>query len=85
MDGLSAKKTVFVIGAPNRPDTIDPALMRPGLLDQLIYIPLADECSRLQIFKACSRKSPVSKYAIREDTKRISRGRSRVWKTAWKK
>ena len=61
MDGLSAKKTVFVIGATNRPDTIDPALMRPGLLDQLIYIPLADECSRLQIFKACLRKSPVSK------------------------
>ena len=36
MDGLSAKKTVFVIGATNRPDTIDPALMRLGLLDQLI-------------------------------------------------
>lgn len=61
MDGLSAKKTVFVIGATNRPDIIDPALMRPGRLDQLIYIPLPDESSRLQIFKACLRKSPVSK------------------------
>lgn len=61
MDGLSAKKTIFVIGATNRPDVIDPALLRPGRLDQLIYIPLPDESSRLQIFKARLRKSPVSK------------------------
>ncbi|XP_030926038.1 cell division cycle protein 48 homolog [Quercus lobata] len=61
MDGMSAKKTVFIIGATNRPDIIDPALLRPGRLDQLIYIPLPDEDSRHQIFKACLRKSPISK------------------------
>lgn len=61
MDGMTAKKTVFIIGATNRPDIIDPALLRPGRLDQLIYIPLPDEDSRHQIFKACLRKSPVSK------------------------
>ncbi|KAF9587220.1 hypothetical protein IFM89_039560 [Coptis chinensis] len=61
MDGMSAKKTVFIIGATNRPDIIDSALLRPGRLDQLIYIPLPDEASRLSIFKACLRKSPVSK------------------------
>lgn len=61
MDGMSAKKTVFIIGATNRPDIIDPALLRPGRLDQLIYIPLPDEESRYQIFKACLRKSPLSK------------------------
>ncbi|KAL1347366.1 hypothetical protein HN51_023464 [Arachis hypogaea] len=61
MDGMSVKKTVFIIGATNRPDIIDPALLRPGRLDQLIYIPLPDESSRLQIFKACLRKSPISK------------------------
>ncbi|XAR50214.1 Vesicle-fusing ATPase [Bertholletia excelsa] len=61
MDGMTAKKTVFIIGATNRPDIIDPALLRPGRLDQLIYIPLPDESSRVQIFKACLRKSPVSK------------------------
>ncbi|KAL9434167.1 hypothetical protein AB3S75_028908 [Citrus x aurantiifolia] len=60
MDGMNAKKTVFIIGATNRPDIIDPALLRPGRLDQLIYIPLPDEASRLQIFKACLRKSPIS-------------------------
>ncbi|KAI3946668.1 hypothetical protein MKW92_043057 [Papaver armeniacum] len=62
MDGMNAKKTVFIIGATNRPDVIDPALLRPGRLDQLVYIPLPDEASRIQIFKACLRKSPVSKH-----------------------
>ncbi|VAH06430.1 unnamed protein product [Triticum turgidum subsp. durum] len=61
MDGMNAKKTVFIIGATNRPDIIDPALLRPGRLDQLIYIPLPDVESRLQIFRACLRKSPVAK------------------------
>ncbi|CAN1253004.1 Cell division cycle protein 48 homolog [Linum perenne] len=61
MDGMSAKKTVFIIGATNRPDIIDSALLRPGRLDQLIYIPLPDEDSRHQIFKAALRKSPLAK------------------------
>lgn len=60
MDGLEAKKTVFIIGATNRPDIIDPALMRPGRLDQLIYIPLPDLASRIAVFKATLRKSPIA-------------------------
>lgn len=60
MDGMNAKKTVFIIGATNRPDIIDPALMRPGRLDQLIYIPLPDLKSRESIFKATLRKSPIA-------------------------
>jgi len=61
MDGMGAKKNVFIIGATNRPDIIDPAVLRPGRLDQLIYIPLPDEKSRLNIFKAALRKSPIAK------------------------
>ena len=61
MDGMGAKKNVFIIGATNRPDIIDPAILRPGRLDQLIYIPLPDEKSRISILKACLRKSPVAK------------------------
>jgi len=60
MDGMGAKKTVFIIGATNRPDIIDSALLRPGRLDQLIYIPLPDEGSRKQIFESVLRKSPVA-------------------------
>lgn len=59
IDGVGARKSVFVIGATNRPDILDPAIMRPGRLDQLIYIPLPDYDSRLSIFKANLRKSPL--------------------------
>merc|ERR1719375_1118886 len=57
---MNAKKSVFIIGATNRPDIIDPAVLRPGRLDQLIYIPLPDEGSRVNILKSVTRKSPVS-------------------------
>jgi len=61
MDGMGAKKNVFIIGATNRPDIIDPAILRPGRLDQLIYIPLPDDGSRLAILKSNLRKSPIHK------------------------
>lgn len=59
MDGMNAKKNVFIIGATNRPDQIDPAILRPGRLDQLIYVPLPDEEGRLSILKAQLRKTPL--------------------------
>ena len=59
MDGMNAKKNVFVIGATNRPDQIDPAILRPGRLDQLIYVPLPDEAGRLSILQAQLRNSPL--------------------------
>ena len=74
MDGMGTKKTVFIIGATNRPDIIDPALMRPGRLDQLIYIPLPDEASRKQIFKAALRKSPVAPDVDIDLLSRVTQG-----------
>jgi len=59
IDGVGSRKSVFVIGATNRPDILDPAIMRPGRLDQLIYIPLPDYESRLAVFRANLRKSPL--------------------------
>lgn len=59
MDGMNAKKNVFVIGATNRPDQIDPALLRPGRLDQLIYVPLPDEVARMSILEAQLRNTPL--------------------------
>jgi transitional endoplasmic reticulum ATPase len=59
MDGMNAKKNVFIIGATNRPDQIDPAILRPGRLDQLIYVPLPDEEGRLSILAAQLRKTPL--------------------------
>eukprot|EP01105_Mastigella_eilhardi_P021588 TRINITY_DN523_c0_g3_i1.p1 TRINITY_DN523_c0_g3~~TRINITY_DN523_c0_g3_i1.p1 ORF type:complete len:803 (-),score=268.24 TRINITY_DN523_c0_g3_i1:147-2501(-) len=60
MDGVGKKKNVFIIGATNRPDIIDPALLRPGRLDQLLYIPLPDLPSRVSILKSVLRKSPLA-------------------------
>merc|ERR1711865_572054 len=61
IDGVGARKNVFVIGATNRPDILDPAVIRPGRLDQLIYIPLPDFKSRMAIFQAALRKAPLAK------------------------
>jgi transitional endoplasmic reticulum ATPase len=60
IDGMGSGKTLFIIGATNRPDILDPGIMRPGRLDQLIYIPLPDHASRVSIFKANLRKSPIA-------------------------
>ena len=60
MDGAGAKKNLFFIGATNRPEILDEALIRPGRLDQLIYIPLPDKVARVGIIKAVLRKSPVA-------------------------
>jgi transitional endoplasmic reticulum ATPase len=60
MDGMTSKKNVFVIGATNRPEQLDPALCRPGRLDTLVYVPLPDQASREGILKAQLRKTPVA-------------------------
>lgn len=57
---VASGSNVFIIGATNRPDILDTAITRPGRLDQLIYIPLPDFDSRVSIFKANLRKSPLS-------------------------
>jgi len=61
MDGMGTKKNIFFIGATNRPEILDEAIIRPGRLDQLIYIPLPDQPSRLGVLKANLRKTPLSK------------------------
>lgn len=60
MDGCDDKKELFFIGATNRPGILDEAVIRPGRLDQLIYIPLPDEPSRLDCFKAVMKKTPIA-------------------------
>lgn len=74
MDGMNAKKNVFVIGATNRPDQIDPALLRPGRLDQLIYVPLPDEAARLSILQAQLRNTPLEPGLDLNEIARITNG-----------
>lgn len=61
MDGLHETKSVFVLAATNRPDAIDPAIMRPGRFDKIIEIPMPDESTRIAIFKVHTRKMPLGK------------------------
>ncbi|MBU4372934.1 MAG: CDC48 family AAA ATPase [Candidatus Methanoperedenaceae archaeon] len=56
LDGLEELRGVVVIGATNRPDIIDPALLRPGRFDEMILAPVPDARTRLEIFKVHTRK-----------------------------
>ena len=61
MSGIQDLKDVVVIAATNRPDILDPALLRPGRFDRLIYVPPPDEKARLEILKIHTRKVPLAK------------------------
>ncbi|OWK09521.1 SPATA5L1, partial [Cervus elaphus hippelaphus] len=50
---------VMVVAATNRPDVLDDALLRPGRLDKIIYIPPPDEKGRLSILKVCTKNMPM--------------------------
>jgi len=60
LDGLESLNSVIVIAATNRPDIIDPALLRPGRFDRLIEIGLPDEKARLEILKIHTAKKPLA-------------------------
>ncbi len=60
LDGIIELNNVIVIGASNRPDIIDRALLRPGRFDKLIYVPLPDRAARIAIFKIHTRNYPLA-------------------------
>ncbi|XP_062331947.1 ATPase family gene 2 protein homolog A [Osmerus eperlanus] len=59
MDGIEQLRNVTVLAATNRPDMIDKALMRPGRLDRIVYVPLPDAATRREIFSLQFRSMPV--------------------------
>ncbi len=71
MDGFEGNEGVIVIAATNRPDVLDPALLRPGRFDRQVVVPLPDVRGREQILKVHSRKVPV---ADKVDMSIIARG-----------
>lgn len=60
IDGLVELKDVVVLAATNRPDLIDPSLLRPGRFDRMIYIPMPDLAARKKIFEIYMRRMPVA-------------------------
>ena len=59
MDGLDGRRQVFVIAATNRPDMIDPAMLRPGRLDKLVFVPLPTPEARCDILLTATRRMPL--------------------------
>jgi len=59
MDVLESMEGVVIVGATNRPDIIDPGLLRPGRFDRLILIPAPDRQSRFEIFKIHTKNMPL--------------------------
>ena len=60
LDGVEPLRDVVVLGATNRPELIDPALLRPGRLERLVYVPPPDAEARAEILRASSRNTPLA-------------------------
>ena len=60
LDGVEALRDVVVIGATNRPDLVDPAMLRPGRLERLVYAPPPDAEARGQILRAAAKAVPLA-------------------------
>ncbi len=74
MDGLEELQGVIVIGATNRPDILDPALLRPGRFDRLVYVRPPDKKSRLAIFKIHTRDMPLADDVDLEELAEMTEG-----------
>nr|WP_246248337.1 AAA family ATPase [Micromonospora maritima] len=60
LDGVEALRNVVVVGATNRPELVDPALLRPGRLERLVYVPPPDGPARTEILRAAARNVPLA-------------------------
>jgi transitional endoplasmic reticulum ATPase len=74
MDGLKSLKNVVVIAATNRPDILDPALMRPGRFDRFMEIKPPDAASRLSIFKIATKDMPLDKDVNLNELSKLTEG-----------
>ncbi|AFL67056.1 CDC48 family AAA ATPase [Desulfurococcus amylolyticus] len=76
MDGIQKLENVVVLAATNRPDLLDPALLRPGRFDKLIYVPPPDFNARLEILRIHTRSIPLSRDVDLVELARITEGYS---------
>jgi transitional endoplasmic reticulum ATPase len=76
LDGMEELKNVVVIGATNRPEIIDKALLRPGRFDRIIFVPPPDTEARLEILQVHTRDMPLDKDVDLEEIAKITEGYS---------
>ena len=74
IDGLEKLEGVVVIGATNRPDILDPALLRPGRFDRVVYVPPPDRKARYEILKIHTRRMPLAEDVNLEELADITEG-----------
>jgi transitional endoplasmic reticulum ATPase len=74
MDGIQPLRKVVVIAATNRPDILDPALLRPGRFDRQVYVPPPDFKTRLEIFKVHTRRVPLAGDVDLSELARLTEG-----------
>jgi transitional endoplasmic reticulum ATPase len=60
LDGVEPMRDVVVLGATNRPELVDPALLRPGRLERLVYVPPPDAPARAEILRATAKHTPLA-------------------------
>lgn len=60
LDGVEPMRDVVVLGATNRPELIDPALLRPGRLERLVYVPPPDAAARTEILRSAAKNTPLA-------------------------
>jgi transitional endoplasmic reticulum ATPase len=60
LDGVEPMRDVVVLGATNRPELVDPALLRPGRLERLVYVPPPDADARTEILRATAKNTPLA-------------------------
>src|SRR5438093_1595294 len=74
MDGLEELRNVVIIAATNRPDIVDPALLRPGRFDRMLLVPPPDLEARKQIFRIHTKKTPLADDVKLDDLARKTEG-----------
>ncbi len=74
MDGLEELRNVIIIAATNRPDIVDPALLRPGRFDRLLLVPPPDLEARKQIFRIHTKKTPLAEDVKLDELARKTQG-----------
>jgi transitional endoplasmic reticulum ATPase len=76
LDGMQALQNVLVIGATNRADMFDPAALRPGRFDSVVFVPPPDEEARVEILKVHTRDMPLADDVDLEELGRLTKGYS---------